>query len=51
MTVQSPRLIVGSVVVGMAMALVWLHVPIVPAVTGAIVAGLFLYFRSGRPRA
>ena len=48
MTVHSPGLIIGSVMVGMAVALVWFNVPVVPAVTGAILAGLVLYLRSRR---
>ena len=48
MSVQSPRLILGSVAIGMVAALVWLHVPLFPAVTGALMAGAFLYLRGGR---
>ena len=42
MTAYSARLTVGSVVAATAVALFWLKVPVIPAVTGAILAGLIL---------
>jgi hypothetical protein len=48
MTGYSPRLTLGAVVAGIAVALFWLNVPAVPAVAGATLAGLILYIRGRR---
>jgi len=38
----------ASVLAGVAMALVWLKAPIIPALLGALGAGLALYWRTQR---
>jgi len=50
MTVSSPQLIGASVLVGLTMALLWLHVPLIPAIVGAGGAGLLLYRRAHRQK-
>lgn len=45
---RSTPLIIASVCVGALAALVWFKAPIVPALLGAIGAGVFLYLRAAR---
>jgi hypothetical protein len=48
---NSLRVISVSVVVAAAVALVWLHAPVVPAITGSVGVGALLYFRGRRATA
>jgi hypothetical protein len=41
-------LITGSVVVALVIAVLWFQAPVVPAVVGALGAGLLLYWRQRR---
>ena len=45
---RSLQLTSASVLAGVATALVWFKAPIIPAVVGALGAGLVLYWRSQR---
>ncbi len=44
---QATAMIVASMLVSVAVALVWLHAPLLPALIGALGAGA-LYYRRGR---
>ena len=48
MTARSPGLIGGGVLVAIAIALVWFHLPLVPVLTGAVGVGLLLLWRARR---
>jgi hypothetical protein len=48
---RSTQVISGSVVVAIGMALVWFRAPVVPALLGAVAAGLVLYWRGRRAEA
>ena len=50
MTVRSPALIAGSVLVAIAVGLIWFNLPLVPVLTGAIGTGLLLFWRAQRQR-
>jgi Kef-type K+ transport system membrane component KefB len=41
-------LITGSAVVAVVIAVLWFQAPVVPAVLGALLAGLVLYWRQRR---
>ena len=45
---RSIRFTSASILAGVATALVWLKAPIIPAVLGALGAGLVLYWRAQR---
>ena len=47
-TTRSPALIGGSMLVAGAIALIWFKLPLVPVLTGAIGAGVLLYWRAHR---
>lgn len=50
MTTGSTKMIIASVVVGLLGALIWFGAPLVPAMLGALAAGLLLYWRQRRER-
>jgi Zn-dependent protease with chaperone function len=49
-TTGSTKMIIASVVVGLLGALIWFGAPLVPAMLGALAAGLLLYWRQRRER-
>jgi len=42
----SPAILAASVVLGIAVAIIWMGAPVVPAVVGAITAGAVVYWRT-----
>jgi len=42
------RVIVASMLLGLSVVLIWFGAPVVPAVVGAVGAGLLLLWRQGR---
>lgn len=45
---MSRNLIIGTSLLGFTVAVVWLGAPLIPAVLGAVGAGLLAYYRFGR---
>jgi UDP-N-acetylmuramyl pentapeptide phosphotransferase/UDP-N-acetylglucosamine-1-phosphate transferase len=44
--VRSTQIILGSMIIGVCLALMWFNAPIVPTLLGAVGAGGLLYWRS-----